>query len=293
MAQRTLEEIQTSILDKKNLTASLSALDVLTTNEKTTIGDVNSNSKVAIWRLWVYIYSFAIWLHEGIFETHKLEIEELISLNKIHTSNWYRNEALKFQYGFNYPETEITGYDNEGVDEALIIASKIANQVSVEEVAGKLKIKVAKNGAGNVLEPFSNDEKDAFTQYIGLIKDAGTRVEIISRPPDDLKIDLDIYFDPLVLDSNGARLDGGNNTPVIESIQGYLRTLEFNGELILTKLTDQLQLVEGVKIPVISSAESRFGANPYDTINETYIADAGYMELDLGQTTINYIAREI
>lgn len=85
MSQRIIEEIQASILLKKEQTASLGALEVLATNEKQTLAGLNSKSKVSIWRLWVYIQAFAIWLHEGIFETHKSEIEELIALNKIHT----------------------------------------------------------------------------------------------------------------------------------------------------------------------------------------------------------------
>lgn len=288
---RTLEQIQTSILDKKAETANLSALEVLTTSEKTGIAGLNSNSKVAIWRLWVFIQAFSIWIHESIFDAHVVEIEELIALNKIHTSRWYRNEALKFQYGFDYPETEIGGYNNDGVDEALIIASLIISQASVEELAGRLKIKVAKSTAG-VLEALNETEIDAFTQYMQLIKDAGTRLLIVSRPPDDFKVSLDIYFDPLILDGNGARLDGTNNEPVLDAIKSFLYNLEFNGEFLTDNFEIALRNVEGVKLVGLNTIEARFGTNPYADIIETYIADAGYMTLNLAETTINYIPRE-
>lgn len=288
---RTLDEIQASILLKKEQTASLSALEVLTTNEKNTLAGLNSNSKAAIWRLWVFIQAFAIWLHEQIFDAHIVEIEELIALNKIHTARWYKARALDFQLGFEYPETEITGYDNVDVDEALIIQSKIIAQASVEEIAGRLKIKVAKNTA-NILEDLTTTEINAFTQYMQLIKDAGTRLQITSRPPDDFRLTLDVYFDPLVLDGNGTRLDGFNNTPVIEAISNFLYNLEFNGEFLTDSFENALRAVEGVELVGVNNIEAKFGSNPYQPIIESYIADAGYMVLNLDETTINYIPRE-
>ncbi len=291
MARRTLNEIQSSLLSRKESTASLSALEVLTDDEKQTLSNLTSNSKVALWRLWVYIMSFAIWLHEGIFETHKIEIEELIALNKIHTALWYKGKALDFQFGFNLQESDI--YDNTGVEESDVIDSKIIKQASVEEVIGTLKIKVAKEDINGDLSPLEASEISAFTQYMQLIKDAGTRLDIISRNPDDIKLEIDIYFNPLVLDAIGQRLDGNNDEPVKEAIETFLYNLEFNGEFIMTKLVDFLQTVEGVEMPVIKSAETKFAGFSYSEIGETYIADSGYMVLDEAETTINYIAREL
>lgn len=290
---RTLEEIQEAILLKKEETASLSALEVLTTNEKNTVADLTSNSKAAIWRLWVFIQAFAIWIHEQIFDAHVIEIEELIALNKIHTAQWYRNQALLFQYGFEYPETEIVGYPNEGVEEALIIASKITAQASVEDIAGRLRIKVAKADANGILEEFDATQLAAFTQYMALIKDAGTRLIISSRPPDDFKATLDIYFDPLVLDGNGARLDGTDDEPVIGAINDFLYNLEFNGEFLTDSFEAAIRAVQGVELIGVNTIEARFGTNVYEDIVETYIADAGYMVLVLAETTINYIPREL
>lgn len=296
---RTLEQIQSSILTKKSTTSSLSALEVLTTDEKQTLANLNSNSKTALWRLWVYIFSFAIWAHEQIFETHKKEIEELIALNKVHTAKWYRGKSLLFQFGFELGESDI--YDNTGIEESTVLFSRIVKQASIEEIAGRLKIKVAKNvpSVNELLDnefdlgPLTEEEKAAFGQYMNLIKDAGTRLEIISRPPDLLKMEIDIYFDPLVLDGNGSRLDGSDNYPVKRAISEFLYNLEFNGELILTKLTDYLQAIDGVEMPVIKKSEARFAANPFIELNETYIADSGYMILSDTPAILDEITQEI
>jgi hypothetical protein len=288
---RTLNEIQESILLKKSQAASLNALAVLTTDERQTTAGLNSNSKAAIWRLWVYIQAFAIFVHEGIFEAHKKEIEALIALNKLHTAKWYKGKALDFQFGFDLGELDY--YQNFNVDDALVLNSLIIRQASVEEIGGTLKIKVAGESAAGVLQPITETEVRAFTQYMNLVRDAGTRLQIVSGQPDDLGLEIDIYFDPLVLDNNGLRLDGTNDEPVKEAINEFLYNLEFNGELILTKLTDFLQDVEGVNEPVIKSASARFGLNPYQDIAEYYIADAGYMVTDEDLLTINFIAREL
>ncbi|MCK4500599.1 hypothetical protein KAU11_08875, partial [Candidatus Babeliales bacterium] len=215
----------------------------------------------------------------------------LILLNKNHTARWYRSKGKLFQFGFVLEESDT--YDNTGIDESLVLSSKIVDQISVQEVAGRLKIKTAKRDANNDLIALEAAELTAFTQYMELIKDAGTRLDIFSRDADDLKITLDVYFDPLVLNSNGNRLDGSGDEPVIDAIKEFLYNLEFNGELVLMKLGNALEAVEGVEIFDIEDAFTKFAAYGYVPMGEMYIADSGYMALDIANTTINYIPREL
>ncbi len=129
--------------------------------------------------------------------------------------------------------------------------------------------------------------------YAEKIKYAGTRLIVVSRIPDDFKAEYTIYYNPLVLDAYGARLDGTENEPTQKAAKTFLRNLEFNGELILTKLTDYLQTVEGIEEPVLNSASAKYGLFGYSPINEYYIADAGYMKLDITNTIFNFVAREL
>jgi hypothetical protein len=288
---RTLNEIQEIILQKKQTTASLSALEVLTESEQNTLLNLTSTSKVAIWRLWVYICAFGIWTIEQVFDLFKVEIEQLILLNKIGSKPWYRQKMLEFQFGF--PLTEMGVYDNTGILQAEIIASLIIKQSAIEEIEGRLKIKVATEDLNKDLAPLSDLQLTAFKNYAEAIKYAGTRLIIISRVPDDFKVNYTIYYDPLVLDVYGARLDGTENEPVQNAVRLFLRNLEFNGEIILTKLTDFLQGIEGVEEPVLVSASAKYGLFPYSSINEFYISDAGYMKLDEENTTFTFLSREL
>jgi hypothetical protein len=285
---RTINEIQETILNRKAVTPSLSPLEVLTLSEQNSLTNLTSTSKVSIWRLWVYIVAFTVWTLEKIYDTFKIEIEETIALNQIGTPSWYRTKMLQFQLGFEL--TNMGTYDNTNELQSVVLASKIIKQSVVEELGGRLRIKVATVINGE-LSPLSWPQITAFIEYAEKIKYAGTRLIFVSRNADDFKTNYTIYYDPLILDAYGQRLDGTNNEPVQDAIKEYLKNLEFNGEFINTKLTDFLQGVEGVKEPVKNASFAKYGAFPYVEINEFYIADAGYMKLDMINTTIQFLAR--
>ena len=263
--------------------------------EQSTLSNLTSASKVAIWRLWVYIVAFAIWSLENLFDIYETEVDQRIAANEIHNFLWYKKKALEFQYGHALvPQTDY--YDNTDLVVADIEQSKIIKHVAVIRKIinghGFLELKLAKE-ENTQLVPLEAPEMEAFKAYMFLVADAGTYIQYISLPHDDLKLVLEIQYDPQILWQDGSRKDGTDNTPVIQAINTFLYTLEFNGELILTKLTDYLQNVEGVKIPKIREAYSKYGDFDYAEIDETYIARAGYMRLDLDNTVINYVPREL
>ena len=81
---RNITEIQTGIFDRIAVNDELTAL--------------NSTSKVAIYRLFVFVVSYAIWLLEMIFDKHKQEIDTALYEQKSGTPRWYRSMSLVFQY---------------------------------------------------------------------------------------------------------------------------------------------------------------------------------------------------
>ncbi|MDO4225126.1 MAG: nucleotidyltransferase, partial [Bergeyella zoohelcum] len=237
---RSIQEIQEEIIRAKNQEPSLSEL--------------NSPSKVAIWKLWVYITAFAIWSLEKLFDTHKAEVSEMLKQLKPHTARWYRNKALAFQYGYSLiPDSD--GYPpppSEGVGGRIIKYSAVTES----EDESRLIIKIATEQGGELM-PITAEQKASFEAYMKEIKDAGVKITVINYLPDILKLQMKIYRDPLVLDENGTSIRTGKK-PVEEAIKNYLKNLPFDGELVLAHLTDELQKVEGVKIPHIILAESKW-----------------------------------
>jgi hypothetical protein len=270
---RTIQEIQNTII------ASVQAEPVLA-------AILTSTSKTAIWRLTTYIVAVCVWMLEKLFDTHKADVERYISNKSPHRELWYKDKALLFQFGYTLPpDTDI--YETIDTD-AQIIKHATANE-AVTENDSVLTIKVAKDNAGSLAE-LSVEEKAAFTTYMQRIKDAGVKLRIVSQEADHLRLVLECHYDPLVLNSSGERLDGTNNTPVQDAINSYLEVLPFNGEFTIMALTDVLQIVDGIKIPQVLSAEAKWGAFEWEIITAKYIPEAGWLKVYDGDITINWIA---
>ena len=267
---RTIQEIQTLILQAKA--------------QEPALNELNSTSKVAIWRLWVYIIAVAIWSLEKLFDQHRADIDKRLAELKPHTARWYRSKALAFQYGFDLlPDSD--KFNNQGHTEEAIEASKIVKYSAVIESKneGRLIVKIA-GEQGEQLQPITDAQKQAFEAYLQEIKDAGVRLSVVNYQPDVLHLQMKIIYDPLVLDSNGQSIIHATK-PVEETIKSYLKRLPFNGELVLAHLIDALQQAEGVKIPHLVLAQSKnitssgdYGA--FETIEISKIPTAGYFTID-------------
>lgn len=248
---------------------------------------LNSTSATADYKLWAYIVAFVVWTLDTLFDLHRADVDADLANQKAHTLTWYRNLALKFQYG-QALIADSDQYANAGLTPDQVAAQLIIAQSAVVENAdGTLRMKVVKLVANDYAQ-LTDDEKTAFTAYIADTKDAGVRTTIDSLPPDDLKLVINIFYDPLVLNGAGQRIDGNSDTPVPDAINAYLKNLKFNGEFAKALCEDAIQAVDGVVLPDLLSAQARFGELPYSEIDEKYIPDGGYLRVIDSGFTINY-----
>lgn len=217
------------------------------------LAGLNSTSKVSIWRLFVFIVAYAIWLLETIFDQHKKEVDDIIEAKMPHRKQWYRTKALAFQYGFALM-LDTDKYDNTGYTTEQIEASKVIKYAAVTKSGDQLYIKIATETDG-ILAPIATEVITAFGSYMEDIADCGVKYLVVNNLPDILNLYIQIFRNPLVLDANGMSILNGNY-PVKEAINEYMKQLPFNGELVLAHLVDKLQQVEGVKIPNIYYATS-------------------------------------
>lgn len=277
---RTIDEIYNSLLEKK---ATYPELD-----------DLNSQSKVAIWRLLLWIFSFAVYVNERIFEQYKNEIALMIKEEKAHSERWYRNKALAFQYGFSLLIDD-DQFNNKGHTDEQIIASKIVkySAVTQSDDQSRLIIKIATESSGK-LSPITEDQKTAFEYYLSEIKDAGVQTTVINFLPDKLQLFLKIKRDPNVIDSNGVSILNGNE-PVKDALQKLLKELPFNGELVLNSVVDRLQVIEGVINPHLIAAKTSWidasmgNYGNWDSIEISKIPISGYFEIDYENSNIEYV----
>lgn len=272
---RTLSTIQNEIIAQVQSSATLAPL-------------LTSTSKTAIWREITFVVAVAIYTLEKLLDVFKQDVDTSIAELKPHSLRWYANKSKAFQYGFALV-TEADYYDNTGVDELTIEASKIIAYAAVVEQQRGLRIKVAKDN-GTDLEPLTITELNAFKDYMKEVKDAGVKLEITSTVADQLKLQMDIYYNPQILNSLGGRLDGTVAEPVQDAIKNYLKNLPFNGVFLLQNLIDELQKVEGVVIAHLINAEAQYGLLSFSAFAVQYVPDSGYLRIENNNLILNFIS---
>lgn len=272
---RTVNEIYNQMIEAKEAENGLAGL--------------TSTSAAAIWRLLLYVVAYCEHVLEVLFDTHKNEVTTIINTLKPHTALWYAEKAKMFQYGFDlYPDSD--QFNNEGKTDTEIEDSKIVKYASVIDNNDYLQIKVAKE-ENNDLAELDDTERQAVAEYLARIKDAGIYIELVTLPAEQMKFEITVYYNPLVLDGEGRRLDGTNNNPVKEAVHEFLKNVEFDGTIVLAYLTDTLQGVEGVEIPVVNTAYYQVGAAGWTAFSVMHRPGSGYARVSDENIIITYIAR--
>jgi hypothetical protein len=278
---RTIAEIQSSIIAAKNAQAELAVY--------------NSPSAASLFNLFTYVVAACAWTLETLFDLHAFEVQADLANQKAHRPAWYADKAKNFQFGSTTLIPDQDYYDNTGLTDADVEAAKVVKYAAAKEVRKGLRMQAVTIVDGD-LAPLPEDQFAAWSAYMERVKDAGVRLYKESPAADSLKLSLKIYYDALVLDAAGKRLDGTNDTPVQSAVNSFLKsqeTLPFNGLFVPSKLVNELQKIDGVIIPHIVSCQAKYGALPYQDASIEYLPDGGYLRFaDPADLTLEFIAHE-
>jgi hypothetical protein len=246
------------------------------------LSELSSTSKVAEHRLWMWLTAVAAWLLETLFDRHKKEVESIIDRRQFGTIPWFREISLAYQHG-----DTLVWINNRYLYASDVAASRIIKYAAADNSVQSVLLKVAKQVSGSPAK-LSAIELAAFEAYIKLVQPPGVSVQVYSTDADLMQIELDVYYDALLMSSDGTLITD-NTKPVEIALQGYLNNIEFNGRLDLVSLVDSLQAAPGVMKPyvVLCNAKSA-SASVWTPVSRQYISAAGYLAIDL--LTINYIA---
>lgn len=284
---RTTQQIFDSMVDEGVRLATEQGNDAV-------VAMFDNTSKVAIWRLLFYVMAFAIMTFEKLLDAFDVVVDTKIANLRPGKLAWYRQKAKDFQYGFPM-YTESDEFDNTGYTDAEIEASKIIAYAAVTETTLNdvrvVLVKVAKL-SGTDLVPLSNTEYAAFSDYMQTkVKFAGTTLIIYNQVADLLKAEVDVYYDPLLLDGNGLRTDGAGY-PVKDAANIYPTQLEFDGEFTNAGFIDALQSCYGVSRRKVNlkKMERKPSGGTYQSVGSSFVPFAGYCKFDNNGLTINYIA---
>lgn len=260
-------------------------LDAIQDDEN--LAELNSSSTTALYRLFARVVAKGIVTLETLFDVFSAQVTTDLANQKAHTLQWYRNKALAFQLGYELQAGNDI-YTVSGTAET--IAAQIIAYAAVVDQDGTLIVKANKEDGGSV--PLDAAEFAAFFDYMSDIKDAGVALLVRNVNPDRLKLIVDIYYDPTVISSNGARLDGQTATPVKDGVDGFLAAVPFDGRFVKSHLVDALQRVPGVKVPVVRSCQvARFDSASFSSVDVDYDPFAGFLRIyEPADLVLNYIA---
>lgn len=237
------------------------------------LAGLNSPSATSIWRLLRFVVAICAQTLETLWDRHTADVNAIVARAAVGTPGWYADRAKEFQKDDGSLAVQASGAIGYTVANP---AARIITQATAKEnsTTGKLFIKVAKAGAvAGALAPLSNAELVEVRGYFDRIRFAGTRLEVVSREADRLQIGGQIYYDPLL---DVATVQAA----VLKAAQAYLASLDFDGLVYASKLTDYLQAVPGIRdvAPVVLAA--RVGTAAPDFFTRVYETQAGYIILE-------------
>ena len=259
---------------------TLAAMQPQTDDQQTLLADLNTSSKVAEHRLWLFLFSVLSWMQFNRFKSHRTEMEAIAAAHPWRTEQWWVDVVKTFQFGYSL------GFVNNRpayavMDEAARVVKRVA---CVSGGGGNVKIKIA--GDGTALDALTVPGVEAgVTGFVHMLQGPGLDIDIVALKADKLRMSAMAYVNPLVIGPTGESILAPGTYPVEEAVNAYLAAIPFNGTMSLTKLKDAVQEVEGVNDIVITSAIGIQGTNTY-IITRLFPTVSGWMLEDdtVGQT---------
>jgi len=276
---RSFSDIQKSILEAKEASASLNALEILTTSEQT-LSSATATSKVSIWRLWVWIVAFVLWIHEQL-------VEKLVQESRPQNIRNFLLKVLDFHDGLEHKwidgrfQYDLTGVANP--DELKIIKKAAVFENDDEDIVVKIALE------NNVLATV--EQIDRVKAYLKNEKPPGASLVLINKLPDQLKATISVWIDIQKIDKLTGRLLGTTEEiyPVKDAVASYLNKLEFNGAFVKNKFTSEIEAQTGIELVNIDSIQWKYEAFPFVDFQIFKEPESGHFELDEGNLTINYL----
>lgn len=213
---------------------------------ETGLASLNNPSQTSIYQLFKKIIAQCINYFEQLQDTHKDEINSLISSAAAGTAAWLQRQVLNFQYSATIPQVvSLVDYAPQyaTVDETLRIVSRCAVVTDLNKI---VKIKVA---TGDTPTTLSAAQYTSLYSYIDSILQVGVSFDLVNLTSDKLYIEGEVYYD-------------GQYNSVIQdntesAINSYLENLPFNGAVIISELENAIQAVSGVKDVKLISVKAR------------------------------------
>lgn len=271
---RTIGEIFNQMSAEKDALTQTANLTPAGSTFRGLMEDIKNNSRVAVWRLWLYVVAVGHWTLEKLFDKHKADVKEMLNTSAKGRVQWIIDWAKRYKDG-----SSLTVVDGVPQYPSNASGSEIVKFASVRDTGDIIFLYVANEDSSGNRIPLTSAELTRFQEFTKEFRIPGTRYNAISLNPDTIVANLDIYYE-------GLKTESTVKTNVINAIKDYFANLPsqgaLDGTLYLIELTDAIREVEGVRDVVYNSITGNG-----NTITRKYVTDAGYANFDEGNSTIN------
>ena len=246
-------------------------------------------SPVSLESIFLYVFAFAVWSVETLFDNHAADVSDRIAQLEPHTLRWYVRKAKLFMYGHKLV-TDTDYYDLKDIAPEEIDKAQVVKYAVASEMGNVVYLKVAGQTEGKPSQ-LPDSHYAALKSYINEIKDAGVPIQILNEPADEIRINLIVYYDPSLMNGNGLLVDGSE--PVRNAVQYVITNLPFNGAFRITDLLGAVKAIPAVEVVdidhegggVVSKARNSDHFDPIVGFSRPY---SGYYEI----TTLNVTYKE-
>ena len=210
-------------------------------NRRLELAEFASDSKLSVMNGILWVVAAAIYSFETLLDVFAVDISEAINGRINGTPAYYANALLQYQQGDELTVREdglAFGYPN--VDESKRIITQVSYVESTDDrnLDSKLILKVATGTKGN-LSAIPPEDLVPINAYIGKLKFAGTRVEVISTKGDVLIPRLTVFHD-------GAVPESEVYDAIEEQLNAYMMEIDFDAAVYVSRLTDAVRRAEHV-----------------------------------------------
>lgn len=210
--------------------------------------------------------AFMIFTFESLMYDEMAQLEVETERKRYGRLDWYADEAKKWQNGHQLTFLDTTGELVYLVDDA---AARLVTHSAVSEGGnGVLTLKVAKT-VSNALEPLSVTELPIFRSYIEQVSVAGTAINVISVPGDEIALLGDVFY-------NATMDQAAITAAVVVALEEYRDTIDFNGVVLVNSLIAKVRAVPGVIDFKPSSILATPNGGAAITVVREYLLAAGY-----------------
>ncbi|WP_346236162.1 hypothetical protein ABDK00_016855 [Niabella insulamsoli] len=240
------------------------------------------------------IFSFCGWWIESILDLFRADVIDYRTNQSPFTTRAIVRLAKGYLHGYTL-DGETDKYDTSALTPEEIEAASIIMHASCSQALdgfGKpyLRLKMASETDGD-LRQLTEGEMTGFTAYLDVVQPAGVKIVKESNVPDRIRMGWKIYYDPLIINATGDRIDGSATDVARAAIKEYLTQIVFNGTYAPQNHEVFVKQIEGISLCPIQYVQTKYALFEWVTVIDVATPDAGYYRfLDDSDLVIEYIS---